>query len=334
MRCISSTITAEQSTFTGNSVACDGTHARTVGMGGAIWAQFTNLKIIGSTFSNNLAVQNGGAVYAFGSSVSVQGSRFISNSAPGGTFTQGTGGALYLDSIRNSQVNINQSDFTNNSKVAVYISGGSSRDNDYDVIISNCTFTRSSGGRAVHVRYVTSITVIGSSFASNDGGGLYATGNDITFLLEESTFSDNVARQCVAIEVEGNNQHINFSSGNTFTYNRIGDGFSARSKVVCVKNAFMSVANSTFSHNWISGTFGVLYATSSNVSIQGSDFYNNTATNGAAIYVTACSLFINQSRFTSNTASSGGALFVSRGNVTLHQCSFTSNSAVQEMGEL
>ncbi|MCF0227180.1 MAG: hypothetical protein HUK28_07755, partial [Methanobrevibacter sp.] len=83
--------------------------------GGALVLLDTNVKIINSTFTNNTAKYNGGAIYASWTNMTVMDSSFNSNR---GTLNS-NGGAIYSDA---SYLTINNSNFINN-QVTEYGSG-------------------------------------------------------------------------------------------------------------------------------------------------------------------------------------------------------------------
>ena len=140
--------------------------------------------------------------------------------------------------------------------------------------------------------------------ASNGrGGAVYSNGRNTNVSITETTFSYNTALHCGALAVD-NFQHYSMRfNKTTFTYNA---ATSTRGGVMCIRNASISVQDSTFSHNTAAGNAGVFEVDDSHFNIKRASFDNNTAQANGGVIATefVCTILsICQTSFTNNQAS-------------------------------
>ena len=224
-------------------------------------------------------------------------------------------------SISNSMVYMIQSNFSANRGAVHYHDNG--KGDPGVLVVYRCIFTNNTskyGGSAVHVDGLASLAVQDSIFlfntASGSGGAIHYIGESSSakFEIIASTFVYNYANFCGAINVEGYTKYAKINNS-TFYYNRAvnigGDGGA-----VCVRNASVSINNSTFVANTAIGDAGALQAEQSNVTISSSIFSNNSAQrDGGALFTSAhlSNYTITGSIFTHNKAGDdGGAVFIGR----------------------
>ena len=132
------------------------------------------------------------------------------------------------------------------------------------------------------------ISVKGGAFVNNTvaqggGGALYSTGQRTNFLFVDMLFHNNSAAFCGVLEAEKFfHDSVNFTHS-TFTSNRATGGMAPNlvyrgSGVMCIRNASISVVNSTFNNNSAVGNAGVMHIEGSLVEIVDSKFEHNEAT--------------------------------------------------------
>ena len=276
------------------------------------------------SFINNKADYRGGAVFTM-SSISIYQSKFIDNIVTPDRFRfrDGiNGGAVYLTGA-NSLVSIHQSTFMNNTVDggnggAIYVTGDNASISIYQSALTNNTVTVGDGG-AVYIRGDNShIVTEQSSLTDNNatggsGGAVYSDGRNADISITETTFSHNLASTCGALDINDFQHYSVRFDRTTFTYNT---ATSNRGGVMCIRNASISVLDSTFSHNRATGNAGVFSVDDSDFTIRRATFDNNTV--GANGGVIATEFFrttftISQASFTNNRASeSGGVMYVGR----------------------
>ena len=227
-------------------------------------------------------------------------------------------GAIF---ISNSVVSIVQSNFSANNGAVHYHSNDK---NDQTLLaIVSCIFSNNTsdyGGSAILVNGPTTMLIQNSIFlfntASGNGGAIHYNGESSSANLEiiASTFIYNCANFCGAISVEKYSKYIEINDS-TFYYNSAvsigGDGGA-----VCVRNASVSINNSSFVANTAIGDAGALQAEESSVMISSSVFSNNSAQrDGGALFTSAHpgNYTITGSVFAHNKAGDdGGAVFIGR----------------------
>jgi predicted outer membrane repeat protein len=275
-------------------------NGKTTNNGGAIYTQTNNLKIINTTFTNNVA-NFGGAIRA--NDVTVTGSNFIDN-----TVNQ-NGGAIFAA----GNVTVIGSNFTDNT---AQDRGGAINANNVTVIGSNFTGNTAQDGGAIYEN--NNVKVTGSNFTNNIarrwGGAIIALNVNVT----GSNFTGNTAQEYGGA-IRANNVKV---TGSNFTDNTAQDGGAIYTLDVNVTGSNFTGNTATYSGG------GAIRANNANVT--GSNFTGNTATywGGGAIY--AGNVNVTGSNFTGNTATYWGGA-INAGNVNVTGSNFTGNTA-QEYG--
>ena len=296
------TFTSLNNTFT-NNLTVNG------GYGGVFTFWFgVNYSEDGSSFENNLSDSNGGVLYSnhnFASSqpnvISIQNAVFDTNQAGNGSFTTGSGGALYI--YNRSEVTITGTDFVGN--------------------------TSSNGGALWVVAADSTLTISDSSFSQNIADssgaiGVLSSGSSAPTNLDisNSTFSLNQA-------TSGYGGAISLGSGSIAQ--SYGD-LTIDSSLF----EFNDAQNSSTAHG---GAILVNTDSNSDVLISDTQFQENTAdSSGGALYLTgAKDIDIVRSRFFENEASSpasyerfgGGVSIYSVENVSMNNLIFCGNVVTQ-----
>ena len=218
-----------------------------------------NIILVNTTFINNTAKagkytnNNGGGALQVKECdyILIKNVTFINNTA-------NQGGAVTLISPAGNHIYFNDCNFTGNNasfKDEGNVGGiGGSIWAQKNLILNNCT--------------------ISDSYASQDGGGLYAASNIVSY--SNLTFINNLAGD------KGGALYW-FNAGATIE------------KMVFINNS----ANQG----------GAIYIPSKTVTVQNNNFTGNTAVEGGAIYVGQDEATIKNNNFTNNSAQRGGAIF-------------------------
>ena len=286
------------------------------------WGHFTNLQR--STFVGNRAGGAGGAVNVGAVITKISTCNFTSNSA------SLQGGAIFVGvPYQNNRVTISRNTFTNNS--AAY--GGGLHIAASPYIQSTTLFssdnlfegnTASISGGAIYSNISNSLsgmlTVRNSNFYYNSagdksGGSVYSTGLSFALLLEENTFDSNFASSCGVLYAD--HRAVTLTS-NAFTNNKTTGEINGGG-VACIRNAVVSIENSTFTYNRASVHAGVLNIDHSSVTISDSTFLGNSAaSHGGVIYtlVDSTEYAISHTAFSYNSAGrTGGVIYLNgKGN--------------------
>ena len=237
----------------------------------------SSVTIINSTFTG--AIGNAISIRDSESSVVVKQCTF-SNSVRAVLNTQNIrtsiGGAL---SVSRSPLTVEQSIFMNNEG-AIRFQG---RDGT-SVRIINSTFINNSLTRAISIDTDGEpIVISGCTFTNNRGGGVTASGRGSTLSVKHSIFNNNVW-------VSGGGGAIYATLTNVSIFNSSFNHNVAKTCAVLdvqfIRNGFVSIEDSTFSHNFAMGDAGVLQVEGSTVSVQGSYFDNNTAGGDGGVITT------------------------------------------------
>ena len=295
---------------------------------------FVNLRR--STFVDNRAGGAGGALSVRAVITKVTRCNFTSNSA------SLQGGAIFVTVYLNNRVTISRNIFTNNS--AAYGGGfhivASPSIPSTTLFSSDNVFegnTASISGGAIYSNIMSGMfSVRNSNFHKNSagdksGGSVYSTGRNLTLLLEENTFDSNFASSCGVLYAD--HRSVTFMS-NSFTNNK-ATGEVNGGGVACIRNAVVSIENSTFTYNRASVHAGVLNIDRSSVTISDSTFLGNfAASHGGVIYtlLDSTEYTISHTAFSYNSAGrTGGVVFLNgNGNqATVNDSIFSFNSAAR-----
>ena len=246
-----------------------------------------------------------------------------------------TGGALRITNSRNRTLEIiNSTFYGNTARVqggAIYISGS-------DVAIKGCTFTNNTANGYM-------------------GGGIFATGPNISLSIMDSEFNRNTAVRSggavfiadgitsmphIADRLYPYTRNLLTITGSNFRNNKAQTGDGGAVAVGGRRNSF-SLTHSNFFNNSAFGTDGigrggamVISSRNSSTLIDQCLFTGNQArTEGGAIYVSQdfSVLFVSMSSFVDNAAEqgSGGAIgnifSVQNTNITIEKSIFNGNNA-------
>ena len=269
LNCQSSVLSVEQSEFLQNRVDC-----LLVGDGGAIYTFTTNVSITDSNFTKNTALISGGAVYSNGGSVQISNTLFESNSVDGGT-----GGALYVYTLFNSD-SIYDSRFLSNS-ASVYLGG--------------------SGGAIYAEGRSVNISLIDTSFSKNSAATCGA------LRIRNSNNYHNVSITNSNFSYNGESRMIEEAPISTMNAQFGG--------VACINGSKISIINNNFTENQAAGHAGVLHVENSTLLIKGSIFSGNRAQhNGGVIFtmLSSVAIAVEQSSFTYNQAGGDGGVMYMR----------------------
>lgn len=261
-------------------------------IGGAI-SNFGTLNVNSSNFSGNIA-DLGGAIANIGN-LTVINAGFINNTA------NLVGGAIYTDGGTSiTPLTVSDSNFTDNTAM---FGGAICNDENGTLNVFKSTFADN----------------IASNNDYNDpyeGGAIWNVG---TLTVNDSAFAGNIADYGGAISNYGN---LTVTNGTFTSNNAIFMGGAISNYGYSIINGSHFIANQVFVS--VGGAIYNLY----NLTINGSDFANNTAFAGGAIY-NEDNLNINGSNFTNNTATydSGGAVYNRYGTLNVFCSTFTGNTA-------
>ena len=308
-----------------------------------------NVSFTGCNFTRNIASYGGGAFWTLTSTtiqVSFSKCNFIENQ--GGR----TGGAVYVVS-NVLPISISECHFTNNMASfggAAYLGVENTR-----ILITRSYFTdnrlsHGSGGAVYISGNDNIVSVIGGAFMNNTalqggGGALYSTGQRTNFLFGDVLFHNNSATFCGVLEVDQFfHDSVNFTrsmfTSNSATGGRAPNLVYGGSGAICIRNASISVVNSTFNNNSAVGNAGVMHVEGSSVEIIDSEFKNNAATlDGGVVYtkLSPSSFTIQRSTFSDNRAGDdGGVMYMGRAGsrINVNESSFSFNHAVDRGGAL
>ena len=194
------------------------------------------------------------------------------------------------------------------------------------------------------------ISVKGGAFVNNQvilggGGALYSQGQRTNFSFVDVLFHNNSATFCGALEVEGLfHESVNFKHS-SFVGNRATGRLAQNSAnfyrgggAICIRNASISVINSTFNGNSAVENAGVMHIEESSVEIVDSKFDHNEATlDGGVIYTKLLpnTFTIHHSSFSDNEAGDdGGVMYMGRtgSHIDVNKSNFSLNHATDRGG--
>ena len=272
------TLTVIDSTFDGNE-AIAGNDER--GAGAITFLSPNEITIINSDFTNNKGI-NGGAINSLNGKLTIENSRFINNDTTSGfydtgnprPFLRGFGGAVYTDRASTA-----------------------SDDTSGTISITNSLFSGNSGRGEGGAAYLytgrqDNVVISDTLFEDNqvlalEGGGALGSGGAVVqqsdglnqgFTLNNSTFANNTAgNQGGGLWVQNAPTTI---SNSTFSGNQTLDQIPSSVGGAITVYSPTNITNTTIANNHAGWVAGGLAANDSEVTIQDSIFYNNTADNG------------------------------------------------------
>ena len=307
-----------------NNVNYNHSDLKNESLGGAMYAQNSNLTLTKNVYQNNTAVY-GGALYLLNSTLSLMDNLLLNNSAVS------NGGALY---VLNSTLIFTGNTYQKNT--AIRHGGALLLANSTIMLAGNSTFQDNSADRggALYVYYST-ITLAGNSTflgnsANSAGGGLNV------FQSNLSLTGNNIFRNNAATDLGGalfvyagimNFSNTDFS-GSSAEFG--GAIFLSNSNIRMLETNTIKKNKATYG--------GGMYI--SNTSISGTAiFSSNSATEaGGGMYASGSTFDIRNTNFIKNSAIDGGGLLLSS-NSKLYlqpntQVSFLNNHAVRNGGAI
>ncbi|WP_133241952.1 Ig-like domain-containing protein, partial [Methanobrevibacter thaueri] len=283
------------------------------GFGGALVWRGHNGEVEGSSFTNNYARGDGGAAYIEGESCSLYNSTFNNNIAGD------DGGAVYWTGDHGEIFNVT----ANNNKG---ISEGASHSKGGTIIITGSHMT-------------VDTLVVSNSFAEEEAGGLFLTGNYVNVTNAKFTkcyasmdrTAQNITRGGGAVIIGNNTRLINVT---------IEDSQAERGGAIYWQGNDGYAYNVTATRNFAPEEGGALYIAGEDCQIYESEFTDNIAgDDGGAIYWEGDNGHIEECNFENNTGlsmwnqydgkshtSKGGTVSIIGDNLKLLNSNFTGSS--------
>ena len=267
--------------------------------GGSIIVSRSSVIIHSASFKDNSA-ENGGAVYGeLNSQILITKSNFTGNTATG------EGGALYA--VSGCHVTITDNNYHNNR---VGGCGGALKFHHSTAVINHSNFSNNKAngfGGVISIASSSTLNIIGSEFYHNaaeydyNGGVMHSLESKVN--ITGSNFKNNNHSGVI----EGIDSEITITSS-TFDNNTGG--------VVRAQRVNMLVKRSRFTNNTANESRygGVMWLSSTNISIAYSNFTDNTAYKGGVLEVGNTNLTLTSSKFYRNYAFWGGVLRALRGS--------------------
>ncbi len=278
--------------------------------GGAMRVYSSHVTLLRSVFDNNSAVTNGGAVYVTGMVLTANWSNFTNNRAD-------SGGALYVYAV-DTQLFVNHGYFKNN--IASNGSGGAIfKDGQTDANISlvDSTFEYNSAASCgvlsidIYI-YHSMLNVIRSTFSHNMatdqsvGGGVICV-KDAAISVADSTFSHNSAALHAGVMYVDDSVLI-VEKSSFISNSADGNGGVIYTNT---SSTNYTIILSNFVNNTAGDSGGVLFigTNDSEVSIRRSSCsYNHAVNRGGVLAIIGSNLIINETNVFNNTARLGGAV--------------------------
>lgn len=339
--------------------------------GGAIQHNEGTLTITDSTLNNNRQLGEGyhgvgGGAISSQATLNIAHSQFDGNFSENSTpFSTNGGGAIYI--FRGAGT-IDETTFSNNSG---HIAGTIT--NIGELLVTGSAFTSNVGGISNHgtltlkndtftlntgrvIDSISHLTIVGSIFANNTGGGvLYLLGttevldsqftgntdeyaaaitNGGTLSVSDSEFAQNAATAYGGGIYNGQNGKLNLTRS-SFTNNSAAWGGGL------MNEGEAAVSDCVFTNNQATLYGGGLANLSGKTKIKHSTFSANHATEGGGIASVNASvntkndiftISLNETSIEDNTATRGGGVYLSGGESNVNNSTFANNHAVGDRG--
>jgi predicted outer membrane repeat protein len=197
--------------------------------------------------------------------------------------------------------------------------GGGAIRNFSTLVVTNCTFSRNSGGAAEFalggaIENIRRLTVSNSTFVGNtagsgstvgNGGAIYNGG---TLTLSNSTFSDNAVSGSsggfVGVGGAIGNLRTLTVSNSTFAGNSAGSGSTYALGGAIYNQGTLRLSGATFSANAAVGLGGAIYS-SRTLTLSNSTFSGNDAAGGGALEIVGRKTMVTNCTFAANGAGVG-----------------------------
>ena len=170
---------------------------------------------------------------------------------------------------------------------------------------------------------------------NNSHGGVI--NNNGTLIIINSKFINNTANGTEGLDYVGGGAIYNWANLNItsskFINNNAWDGGAIYNW------ANLNITSSEFSNNNVLYDGGAIYNWMGNITITGSKFISNNASNdsisdGGAIFNNKGNITITNSNFTNNTAANTAGTIYNNGNITITNSNFTNNTATPDGGSI
>jgi predicted outer membrane repeat protein len=326
-----SILNASRVTFTGHDSSSDSSSSP----GGAVFAaKGSQLALQQCTFTNNTcSASKGGAVYQQSGVVVVQYCTFTANSgSSGGALCSAAGIVNITDSYFSSNVALAAAFGTNGSPG---FNDGSAQGASPDDTVADS----GSQGGALYLGINATSVITGCTFSDNiariSGGAVFSNEGELSF--ERCEFVRNAA------DSDAGAVYSTLGSVSMKECSLLNNSAAQFGGALYTSRGTLAVDNSTCSGNTAGVHGGAIYqadaldAHDSVCSVNGSQFLNNSASDGGAIYQDNGALALSNSVFSSNTAlrSAGGAIFSSQlSSLTVAAAEFTQNAAAVDGGAI
>ncbi len=349
----STVVTLKDSTWSGNSA----------NYGGAINFENATVTLAGATLTENTALL-GGAVYNKGGTLNTDNTVFTKNTATKDSSEgNGNGGAVYLNggTMNGSETTSLTENTAENHGGAVYVAYINNDDGTKTGGVLNMTgglFENNTAfaGGAISSRTAGTVNLTGTTLKSNQatspysgsagGGAIYSNDNTLTLsgvTLDGNTtgyyggavYAISVKAQIKDGTVIKNNSGVTGAalciySSSTFTLDssEVTGNNSSSNGAIYINGGSLEMKNLTVSGNQ-GNNGGVVYASgSSQVTVNGGTYTENTAKNGGGIFDwrSKGGLTVSNASFTKNTAKNGGVISAAQA-AEFTSCTFSENSA-------
>jgi predicted outer membrane repeat protein len=245
------------------------------------------------------------------------------------TFINGVDGILINGgaiNVPSGNLTLNNTYFINNM---IDNLGGAIFIDDGNLIVNNSYFTQNSAqqGGAIYYTPKSNVNIRNSTFDNNvafDGGAIYGENGNLT--IDNSTFITNAATIGGAIFADGSDILI---KNNTNFINNLAIDSLGGGTILITSNANVTINQSNFVNN-TAYTGGAILLLNGTLTTTGSTFINNTANlyGGAICDASGNNMNILDSTFTENNATnSAGAIYSENGNLTINGSNFSNNNA-------
>ena len=286
--------------------------------GGAMKVHASHVTLLHSTFDGNLASTKGGAVHVTGA-VTASWSNFTNNKAD-------SGGALYVYAV-GCQLSVSHGYFKNNT--AVNGSGGAILNDgqtDTNISLVDSTFVYNSAASCgvlnfdIYPFHIT-LNIIGSTFSYNIatgqsvGGGVLCV-KDASIFIANSTFSHNSATLNAGVMyVEDSILEVERSLFIRNLANVNGGVMYTNTTSTNYTISLSSIVNNTAGNS--GGVMFVGKADSLIIIERSSCGYNSAMNRGGVVAISGSNVIINETNFFNNTARLGGTVCACNSDVTL-----------------
>ncbi|WP_295609632.1 right-handed parallel beta-helix repeat-containing protein [uncultured Methanobrevibacter sp.] len=230
------------------------------------------------------------------------------------SFIDNKGSSVIYNNVEGGSLIVTSSKFDNNSPGGIYSKG--------EVYVEDSKFTSNAAAVGGGINCEKSVYLNSSSFSSNKGGAIFAKGQ---IFAENCNFTNNNAKTGGAI----NGKNNIFIYNCTFTGNKAEKGGAIHK----TNDGNVVISHSRFTNNEANDDPGGAIYTTSQITIENSEFSENSAkSKGGAIY-SEYILFEGKSSFSHNHANGhGGAIYTDKIAKNVNDLYFEYNHADSDYG--